>query len=56
MDDSMYGMTHKAFGMDFYQTKNEIARDLENLLDQLEVYLAGTKGVVSNHNQIPNFR
>lgn len=50
IDDPMYGMTQKAFGMDFYQTKNEIIRELENLSEQLEVYLARTKGGVSNHN------
>ena len=37
--DPMYGMTKKAFGMDFFQTKQEIVRELRELSDQLESYL-----------------
>lgn len=38
-DDPMYGMTQKAFERDYYQTKNEIMRELESLSSQLELYL-----------------
>ena len=39
MDDPMYGMTQKAFGLDFYQTKKLVIRELMNLSGQLELYL-----------------
>ncbi len=38
-EDPMYGITQKAFGVDFFQTKQEIVRDLGKLSEQLESYL-----------------
>lgn len=37
--DPMFGMTQKAFGTDFYQTKNEVIGELNALANQLEKYL-----------------
>lgn len=45
-EDPMYGMTRKAFGMDFFQTKQEIVRELRELSDQLECYLELKKNEV----------
>lgn len=38
-EDPMFGMTQKAFGYDFYQTKEAIVQELKLLADQLETYL-----------------
>lgn len=38
-NDPMYGMTQKAFGVDFYETKRRIEEELRNLAEQLEKYL-----------------
>ena len=42
-EDPMYGMTQKAFGVNFFQTKQEIVRELRGLSDQLESYLEPKK-------------
>lgn len=38
-NDPMFGMTQKAFGTDFYRTKNEVMGELRALANQLEKYL-----------------
>ena len=38
-NDPMFGMTQKAFGTDFYRTKNEVMGELSALANQLEKYL-----------------
>lgn len=37
--DPMFGMTQKAYGMDFYYMKKTIVRELKKLSDQVESYL-----------------
>lgn len=38
-EDPMFGMTKKAFGEDFVQTKDTIMQELKRLADQLKDYL-----------------